>query len=137
MPALSLEPALHAAASRLKSRSIVVVLSDLFADEAGFERGLKLLRHGRHDVIIGQVIDPAEQDFPFEESTRFVGLERTGERRVDPRALRRAYREEFSRFLHSTERITRDLGMDYRLIRTDRPLDAMLSSLLRRGRSRN
>ncbi len=127
-----IEPPLREAASRLKSRGVVLLMSDLFASPESLARGLKLLRHGRHDVIVGQVIDPAEQDFPFEESTRFVGLEGTGARRVEPRSLCRAYREEFEKFLRSTRSMTRDLGMDYHLLRTDRPLDVVLSRLISR-----
>ena len=61
--------------------------------------GLKHFRHRRHDVSVLQIIDPAEQDFPFDEPTRFRGLEQLVEQTAEPRSLRRAYQREFEEFL--------------------------------------
>ena len=70
---------------------LVIILSDLFDDPAGLMAGLKHFRHRRHDVSVLQIIDPAEQDFPFDEPTRFRGLEGLAEQTAEPRVLRRAY----------------------------------------------
>ena len=77
-----------------------------------------------------QIIDPAEQDFPFEEPTLFRGLEAPLEEFVEPRAVRRAYRQEFERFRQALESGCRQLGIDYVLLRTDRALDVALSGFL-------
>ena len=73
-----------------------------------------------------QIIDPAEQDFPFEDPTRFRGLEGLPEQTVEPRALRRAYQTEFESFLRKVRSICSELQMDYVLLRTDRPLNVAL-----------
>jgi len=98
--------------------------------------GLKHFRHRRHDVSVMQVIDPAEQDFLFEDPTLFKGLEGQPEQMTEPRALRRAYRAEFEKFLREVRRGCRDLQMDYTLLRTDEPLDAALTGFLSRRRQR-
>ena len=60
--------------------------------------GLKHFRHRRHEVILMHVLDPAELDFPFQQTTLFRGLEQLPEVLVEPRALRKAYLDEFDRY---------------------------------------
>lgn len=132
----SLGPILHDLAERLKHRGLVILLSDLFDDEDSLLRGLKHFRHRRHDVSLLHVIDPAEQDFPFEDPTLFHGLEGMPDQLTEPRALRSAYRREFESFLARVRRGCRDLHMDHVLMRTDQPLDATLAAFLDHRRSR-
>jgi uncharacterized protein (DUF58 family) len=125
-------PIFHDLAERLKKRGLVIVLSDLFDDVDELLLGLKHFRHRRHDVSVMQVIDPAEQDFPFDDPTLFKGLEGLPEQMTEPRALRRAYRREFDDFVRRLRRGCRDLQMEHVLLRTDQPLDTALSTYLQR-----
>jgi len=117
-------------AERIKKRGLVIIISDLFDDVDALLLGLKHFRHRRHDVSIMQIIDPAEQDFPFDHPTLFKGLEGLPEQLTEPRALRRAYQSEFERFLKQVRRGCRDLKMEHLLLRTDQPLDIALRSFL-------
>ena len=56
-------PIFHELAERMKKRSVVVILSDLFDDVDSIMAGLKHFRHRRHDVIVFHVLDPAEAGF--------------------------------------------------------------------------
>ncbi len=132
----SIGPILHDLAERIQKRGLVIILSDLFDDVGSLLSGLKHFRHRRHDVSVMQVIDPAEQDFPFEDPTLFKGLEGQPEQMTEPRALRRAYRAEFEKFLREVRRGCRDLQMDHILLRTDEPLDVALTAFLSRRRLR-
>ncbi len=132
----ALGPIFHDLAERIRKRGLVIILSDLFDDVAGLVSGLKHFRHRRHDVSVMQVIDPAEQDFPFEDPTRFRGLEGLAEQTVEPRSLRRAYRDEFERFLREVRSRCGEMQMDYVLLRTDRPVDAALRTFLTRRMQR-
>jgi len=75
-------------------------------------------------------LDPAELDFPFQQTTLFEGLEQLPEVVVEPRALRKAYLNEFGRYLRRIQKESRALQMDYVRLRTDQPLDVVLSSFL-------
>ena len=108
----------------------MVVVSDLFDDVDSMMAGLKHFRHRRHDVILLHVLDPAELDFPFQETTRFQGLEQLPEVVAEPRALRKAYLEEFGRYVRRLKKGCRTHQIDYVEMRTDRPLDLALSSFL-------
>jgi len=126
----SMGPVFHELAERFSKRGVVVVLSDLFGDPADIVAGLKHFRHRQHDVIVLHMLDPAELDFPFEQPTLFRGLEQLPEVVADPRALRRAYLEEFERYLSQVAQQCRAAGLDYQQVRTDTPLDVVLSSYL-------
>lgn len=117
-------------ARRLKRRSVIFLASDCFDDLEGILRGLKHLRHKRHDVVLFHVLDSAEIEFPFEEMTMFEGLERMPEFLVEPRGLGVAYRSEFAGFLRSVEVACRSIGVDYQLVRTDVPLEYRLAEFL-------
>ncbi len=123
-------PIFHDLAERLKRRGVVVVLSDLFDDVDSMLAGLKHFRHRRHDVIVFHVLDPAELDFPFRQTTLFRGMEQLPDVLTDPRALRNAYLDEFGRFLQRVRKGCRNERIDYVLLRTDQSLEIALSSYL-------
>jgi len=125
-------PIFHDLAERIKRRGLVVILSDFFDDPETLMMGLKHFRHRRHDVVLLQVIDPAEQDFSFVDPTLFKGLENLGEQLTEPRALKKAYQREFEAFLKTIRSGARDMHMDYVLMRTDMPIEVALHEFLSR-----
>ena len=108
----------------------MIVVSDLLDDVPTIVRGLEHLRHRRHEVIVLHVLDPAELEFPFHDTTRFRGLEGLPSVVAEPRALRRAYLEQFREYLRQIERGCRMHRVDYVPLRTDRPLELVLASYL-------
>ena len=80
-----------------RSEGVVVVLSDMFDNVPAILAGLKHFRHRRHEVIVFQVLDPAELDFPFTDDLQGPGS--LPQVLADPRTLRKAYLNEFHRFL--------------------------------------
>ncbi len=123
-------PIFHELAERLKKRGLVVVLSDLFDDVDSMMAGLKHFRHHRQEVILMHVLDPAELDFPFQQATLFQGLEQLPEVLAEPRALRKAYLEEFGAYVRRLKKGCRMHQIDYVQMRTDQSLEVALSSYL-------
>ncbi|MGD9723692.1 MAG: DUF58 domain-containing protein [Pirellulales bacterium] len=123
-------PIFHDLAERLKRRGLVLIFSDLFDDVPSMLAGLKHLRHRRHDVVVFHVLDPAELDFPFRQTTMFRGMEQLPDVLTDPRALRQAYLDEFQKFLQAVHRGCRAQSIDYVQLRTDQSLEIALSSYL-------
>jgi uncharacterized protein (DUF58 family) len=134
-PRTNLAAVFDAAAAKLAQRSLVVLVSDLFDDPAAVERGLARLHHRRHDVILMQVMDRAELDFPFRSPSEFVGLEADGRLQLDPAALRKAYLQAVQRHLGAIEEATRKFRFDYLLLNTAQPLGPALSHFLARRAS--
>jgi len=117
-------------AERFKKRGIVAVFSDMFDDIDRIITGLKHFRHRRHEVIVFQILDPAEIEFPFRDPTLFKGLEEMPGIMTDPHALKRAYQAEIGSFLKALEKACRMADIDFVPLRTDQSLDIPLSSYL-------
>ncbi len=113
-------------------RGMVVLISDLLAERDGLMRGLKLLRHRGHDVLVFHVMDDQEIDFDYSGTTRFDGLEEAGEITCDPRSLREGYLKALHEFLDGVRRECAKNKIDYALVRTSEHLDAALSRFLTR-----
>ena len=117
-------------ADRIKRKGLVIIISDMFDRLESIDRGLKHLRHKRHDVILFHVLDRDELTFPFQKMTLFEGLEGYPELLADPRALRKAYLEEIGKFQEELKKICRRSRIDYVLLDTSRRLDAPLTAFL-------
>ncbi len=111
-------------------RGMVVLISDLLAERDGLFRGLKLLRHRGHDVLVFHVLDDQELDFDYSGTTRFEGLEELGELTCDPRSLREGYLKAMQEYLDEVRRECARNRVDYQVIRTSEHLDAALSRFL-------
>lgn len=125
-----LAPIFHDLAERMKRKALIIVLSDLFDDVDELLAGLKHLRHKRHEVVIFHVLDGAELDFPFEETTLFRGLEEMPDLLTEPRSLRQAYLGEMATFVSGVRRGCREQNMDYVQMRTDQEAGMALARYL-------
>ncbi|NQT41007.1 MAG: DUF58 domain-containing protein [Planctomycetes bacterium] len=118
-------------------RGMVILISDLLVDRPGLFKGLELLRSRGHDVMVFHVMDDDEVDFPFSGPTRFEGLEVPDRLSCNPRALRQGYLEALGEFLSEVRRGCARQNVDYDLIRTSEPLDAVLTRYLSNRLERN
>jgi len=118
---------LHILANRFKKRCLIVLISDLYDEPEAVMRALHHFRHRRHEVIVFQVFDKAEIDFPFNDTVAFQDLE-TGERlQIDPAYVRDAYKAEIEQFIETYRRGCAESNIDYVMTDTTTPYDFMLS----------
>jgi uncharacterized protein (DUF58 family) len=122
----------HQLAETLKRRALVIVLSDLFDDPAALVGALKHFRHKKHEVIVFQVLDPAEVTFPFDDVTRIEDMETAREISSDPRAFRRQYLDQLTRFLDAIRAGCQAAQIDYVVAQTDKRFDLFLGTYLAR-----
>jgi len=95
----SLADVFHQIASRIQRRGLLMILSDLFGDVDHLMKALAHFRHARHEVIIFQIWDPDELDFPFRQWTQFTSLENAAQKHlVDPAQLRKAYLQKLQEY---------------------------------------
>ena len=126
----SVADTLHRLANRFKKRCLIVLISDLYDEPDEVAKALHHFRHRRHEVIVFNVFDKAELDFPFKDLTAFHDLE-TGERlQVDPTYVRDAYLEQIELFIETYRRGCAESGIDYVLTDTSVPYDFMLSKYI-------
>lgn len=119
----------------IRPRGMVVLVSDLLHPLEGAIEHLESLRARRHDVIVLQVVDPAEETFPFDRTMTLVDAETGREMTAIPDAVRRGYLENRRRHFDSIRRRCHEAEIEIAGFRTDQPLDRALRFFLE-GRRR-
>jgi uncharacterized protein (DUF58 family) len=117
-------------AGQIRKRGMVVLVSDLFVHLDKLAEALRHFRLRKHEVIVFHVMHDHELTFPFQDNTLFRGLEVDLELHTEPRALRKTYLEVVDRFLGNVRKLCAGSGIDYVLMSTKAPLDAVLSGYL-------
>lgn len=117
-------------AEKLRHRSLIVIISDFFDDIDSIKKGLRHLRYKKHEMMVFQVLDPQEIEFPFEDVTLFKGMEEMGELLTEPRALRQGYLEQLALFTESLKKLCRGMHIDFTRMNSGEALDVALSGFL-------
>lgn len=79
-------------AMRLKRRGLVILISDLFDDAAALLRAIGVLRRKGHEILVFQLWDRDEIEFPFGNWSRFENLENDEDfLLLDPAVIRQRY----------------------------------------------
>jgi uncharacterized protein (DUF58 family) len=114
-----------------RRRALVVLLSDLFDPSPDVIGHLKRLRAHGHEVLVFQILDREELEFPFEELTLFESLESPQRILCDPRGVREAYLGELRRYLGAVQRDCVSADIEYHRLSTATPLDQALVEFMR------
>ncbi len=126
--------ALRRAATVMKRRGLVVVVSDFYEEDDSLAQVRRLARMG-HDVVVVQVLAREELALDVGGAAEFVDLESGHTLMVQPSAVREGYTAAVQQWLAKVQReVTRD-GMDYVRLVTGAALEPALRRFLmsRRG----
>ena len=120
----------------LRSRGIVLVISDFYADPETVARTVAPLRHHGNDVILFHVLDPMEVTPVFNEPKILIDLETGQEMEVSPEYAQGPYRRKIDSHLAAMKSKAEAAGLTYLLAETNKPLDRALREYLsiRQGR---
>lgn len=136
--ATDLASPLEQAAERLTKRGLLVLISDLLAPLERVELSLGCLTARGQEVLVFQILDPAEVSFAFERPELFVDLETGRQMYVDPQRIGHDYRRRIAEHLQQLDSLCSRLGVTCRRLTTDQPLGDALGDLLQaRQRSRD
>ncbi|MGI1679907.1 MAG: DUF58 domain-containing protein [Cellvibrionaceae bacterium] len=119
-------------ASTLRSRSFVVLISDMLDNEKETIKLLQQMRAMGHEVILFHVMDNAELNFTFDSATEFVDAETKAALKTSPGAIRKNYMAAVKEFTDYCKTQCRSHGVDYCLLNTSEPIDTALSAYLKR-----
>jgi uncharacterized protein (DUF58 family) len=130
----SIGDALRRAAALLKRRGMVIVISDLYDDEAAIGEARRLSRMG-HDVIVVQTLSREELTLDVGGAAEFVDLESDRKLMVQPSAARATYVPAFATWLSTVRQQLHREGIGYLRLIADEPLEPALRRFLvnRRG----
>ncbi len=127
----SLAGVLQAILERAERRGLIVVVSDLMFDPAPVQRQLARLQAQGHEVLLCQVRDPVEEDFPFSRWVQFQDREQPGVRhRLDTVSLRRIYREEYQAWMAEWRRWAARYDLHFVSLRSDEHVETALSEYM-------
>lgn len=118
-------------AEKARRRSIIVAISDFLEEPEPIGASLRRLCGRGHEVIVFQIMDSDEIDFPFKDPATFIDMEgRQLQVLADPRAIREEYVETMAAHLDELMGICTGAGIDYARLQTDTPLDVALARFL-------
>lgn len=122
---------------KIHRRGLLLILSDCFGDVAELMKALAQFRHRKHEIILFQIWDRDELEFPFNARTRFESLENSADFQVvDPAHLKATYLENLQRFREELRQGCYRNRIDLIPLVTDQPYADGLGQYLasRRGR---
>ena len=117
-------------AGSLSRRGLIIVISDLLDKPEEVLKGLRQLRSRGNDVIVFQLLDRDELEFPFKEATLFQDLEEDLNLLTDPYAVRSAYLKTIQALIESYRRSCASELIDYSLLDTSVGLDRAMTRYL-------
>ena len=120
-------------ADQIKSRGLVVIISDLLTDLDSFYDALGKLQYRGHEILIFQILDNDEIDLPFKDSVLFRDIEGgTGAEELfaEPWAFRKSYQSAMETFIAEVRGRCHYGGIDHLMLRTSDELSHALSHYL-------
>ena len=129
--ATDLATPLKRVAELVRKRGLMILVSDLFAPIDTLENHLTSLGACGHEVMVFQVMDPAEASFEFGKAAMFYDIESGRELYIDPAAARKEYLRKLGGHNDAVTRICQKLGAECHRFTTDRPLELALFDFLR------
>jgi uncharacterized protein (DUF58 family) len=126
---------LHQLAAMIRTKSLVMLFSDLLTEPEPVIQSLHHLRHRGNEIILFHILDEAEVHFPFDGVVEFEDVETPARLTLDARGMRRDYVQAVQEFqkLYRDECAKADI--DYVPIDTSVSFDrALMEYLLQRQR---
>lgn len=123
-------PVLQQLAAMIRHRSLVMIFSDLLSEPDDLFKGLHLLKHRGHDIIVFHVLDAAEVQFPFHGMVEFLDRESPDKLKVDADDIRADYLDALAEFQGRYRKECNLMGVDYLPLHTGMPFDRALTEYL-------
>jgi len=120
-------------ASMVRSKSLIMLFSDLLADPEPIMQSLHMLRHRGHDVIVFHILDEAEVYFPFDGLIEFKDAEENQKMTLDAAGMKPNYLEAVQQFRARYKEDCAKAGIDFVAMDTSVGFDkALMEYLLQR-----
>jgi uncharacterized protein (DUF58 family) len=126
---------LHQLAAMIRSKSLIMVFSDLLTDPDPLLKALYHLRHRGNEIILFHVLDEAEVEFPFEGLIQFVDVENDEELQLDAKGMRDDYQRGLADYRELLKEEAFKANIDYVPLHTGITFDkALIEYLISRQR---
>ena len=115
----------------VRKRGVIVLISDFLAPVDRLSEALSALGASGHEVIVVQVLDPAELNFEFKRPAMFQDVESGRTLFIDPVTARKAYLNKLAEHSAGLRAACQRLGFSWLSLATDSPLELALFDFLR------
>jgi uncharacterized protein (DUF58 family) len=115
----------------VRKRGLIVLISDFLAPTERLEQNLSALAACGHEVLVMQVLDPAELSFDFKDPAMFQDVESGRILFIDPVTARKEYLRKLEAHRSALRDTCQKLGVSWQGLATDRPLELALFDFLR------
>ena len=129
--ATDLASPLKRVAEIVHKRSLMVLISDMLAPIETLENNIGVLTASGHEVMVFQLFDPSEVAFSFSEPIMFRDVESGRELFIDPASARKSYLERFKAHNEAVQAVCSKLGVGWRQLTSNQPLELALYDFLR------
>jgi len=126
--------AIEELSEKAKRRAFVLLFSDLFDNEDITISSLVNLHARGNELVVVQILDPAEREFPFRGSMRLYDMETGEEILIDANSTRDKYKENMNTFLAKIKRELWRNNIDYITVDTNTPIEKVLYFIFKRER---
>lgn len=118
----------------IKSRSLVILISDFLDDPKSIESAV--FRLADHDLIVIQVLDPAEKELVFQGNSRILDLETGDEiRTYVSENFKQRYTDRLNDHIAQIRKACKKVGGEFYTFTTDTPVfEAFYTTIKRRRR---
>src|SRR5437879_121895 len=117
---------LHQLAAMIRSKSLVMLFSDLLTDPGPVLEGMHHLRHRGNEVIVFHILDEAEVHFPFDGVIEFEDVEAHDKLVLDARGMRSDYMSAVAEFRDAYREDCAKANIDYVAMDTSVSFDKAL-----------
>jgi len=115
----------------VRKRGLVVLISDFLAPQENLDQNLSALAACGHEIVVFQILDPAELSFNFKQPAMFQDVESGRILFIDPGAARTEYIRKLEAHRAGLRATCQRLGILWHELSTDRPLQLTLFDFLR------
>jgi uncharacterized protein (DUF58 family) len=115
----------------VRKRGLIIFISDFLAPIERLDQNLSALAACGHEVLVIQVLDPAEVSFDFKSPAMFEDVESGRTLFIDPAAARKDYLGKLAAHQDALRAMCQRLGISWQTLATDRALELTLFDFLR------
>ena len=126
----AIDGAIRTWAAEVGRRQLVIVVSDLFGEAEAVADALGDLDRFGHEVIVFQILDRDELEFPFDQYTRFADLETNDDVTLDAETWRAAYLHAMQEFNQLIQLRCHQCSIDFCQLISDESLASALGNFL-------
>ena len=122
---------LQATLPLLRHRATTLLISDFLAPHESVEQQLVHLRARSQDLILLQILDPAELTLDLPADALFEDLETGDKLHIDPQAAQKSYQRKLQAHLDHLKTFAAAEDMQYHLLPTNQPMELALLDIIK------